>query len=130
MTSAIAEPSTVWHNGLISKCESYGIGGLLLGWLDEEYLNGREQMVVVNGSSSQPKSLHAGVPQGSMLGPLLFQIFINDLPDCVDCCILMFADDITIYSSSLESIERNLIQISLWARKWQVEFSPIKRSIW
>lgn len=112
----------VWHNGLISKCESCGIGGLLLSWL-KEYLNKREQIVVVNGSNSRAKSLYAGVPQGSVLGPLLFQIFINDLPESVDCRILMFADDITICSSSLASIERNLIHIALWATKWQVEFS-------
>ena len=87
----------VWHKGLIFKLKSYGVAGSLLK-LKENYLTGRQQRVVLNGQTSSWKYILAGVPQGSVLGPLLFLVYINDLPNGIESTCKIFADDTSLFS--------------------------------
>ena len=91
----------VWHAGLLHKLKSYGISGQIFG-LIFSFLSNRRLQVVLDGKSSQEYPVNAGVPQGSILGPTLFLLYINDLPDDVICNIAIYADDTTLYSE-LES---------------------------
>ena len=81
----------VWHDGLIFKLQTYGIDGKLLKLL-KSYLKDRQQRVLLNGQTSSWKNVFAGVPQESVLGPLLFLIHINDLPDGLTSICKIFAD--------------------------------------
>ena len=85
----------VFHKGLLHKLECMGIDGFLLKWFGS-YLKGRFQRVVLNGQSSEWREINSGVPQGSILGPLLFLIFVNDLVDDLACDAFLFADDTSL----------------------------------
>ena len=87
----------VWHEGLIFKLEQNGIEGKLLN-LFKNYLSNRKQRVVLNGMESKWGEIRAGVPQGSVLGPLLFLIYINDLEDGIKSNVKFFADDTSLFS--------------------------------
>ena len=87
----------VWHAGLLHKLKSYGISGQIFG-LISSFLSNRRVRVVLDRKSSQEYPVNAGVPQGSILGPTLFLLYINDLPDDVICNIAIYADDTTLYS--------------------------------
>ena len=87
----------VCHAGLLHKLKSYGISGQIFG-LIFSFLSNRRLRVVLDGKSSQEYPVNAGVRQGSILGPSLFLLYINDLPDDVICNIAIFADDTTLYS--------------------------------
>ena len=87
----------VWHDGLIFKLNENGVTGNLLE-LIRDYLNEREQRVVINGSCSEWGSIKSGVPQGSVLGPLLFLVYINDLENGIKSSIRFFADDTSIFN--------------------------------
>ena len=87
----------VWHAGLLYKLKSYGISGQIFG-LISSFPSNRWLRVVLDGKSSQECPVNAGVPQGSIIGPTLFLLYINDLPDDVICNIAIYADDITLYS--------------------------------
>ena len=86
------------HAGLLHKLKSYGISGQIFG-LISSFLSNRRLQVFLDGKSSQEYPVNAGVPQGSILGPKLFQLCINDLPDDVICDIAIYADDTTLYSN-------------------------------
>ena len=88
---------SVCHAGLLHKLKSYGISGQIFG-LISSFLRNRWLRVVLDGKSSQEYPVNAGVPQGSILGPTLFLLYINDLPDDVICNIAIYADDTTLYS--------------------------------
>ena len=90
----------VWHACLLHKLKSYGILGQIFGLIFSFFSNfsNRRLRVVLDGKSSQEYSVNAGVPQGSILGPTLFLLYINDLPDDVICDIAIYADDTTLYS--------------------------------
>ena len=87
----------VWHEGLVFKLKQNGIEGKLLN-LFKNYLSNRKQRVVLNGMESKWGEIRAGVPQGSVLGPLLFLIYINDLEDGIKSNVIFFADDTSLLS--------------------------------
>ena len=85
------------HKRLIHKLNYYGISGSIATWI-ETFLTGRTQQVVVNGASSSSTIVTSGVPQGTVLGPLLFLLYINDLPDNLSTSVQLFADDCILYT--------------------------------
>ena len=87
----------VWHEGLIYKVQQNGISGELLNILID-FLNNRKQRVVLSGHSSNWVDVKAGAPQGSIMGPLLFLICINDLPEGLITNAKLFADDMSLFS--------------------------------
>ncbi len=119
----------VWHRGLLYKLSSAGIHGPLLNWFSS-YLSQRRQRVVYCNSSSSWSSVNAGVPQGSILGPLLFLIYINDIVDEIQSNIRLFADDTSLYIivdtplSSSTRLNQDLDTIHRWSKKWLVNFNP------
>ena len=86
----------LYHAGLLHKLKSYGISGQTFG-LISSFLSNKQLRVVLDGKSSQEYPVNAGVPQGSILGPTLFLLYINDLPDVI-CNIAIYADDTNLYS--------------------------------
>ena len=111
---------TVNHSTLLKKMEHYGVRGILLKWF-ESYLSNRKQCVSVNGHTSDKLQVTHGVPQSSVLGPLLLLIFINDLPNVSKFLqFYLFADDINIYyeSSDLLNIQKILNRELRKVRKW------------
>ena len=119
----------VWHEGLLFKLKSYGIQGPLLN-LIASFLSNRFQRVVLNGCCSTWKEVLAGVPQGSILGPLLFLVFINDLPEGLRSNIKIFADDTSLFSKikntflSSNILNSDLRFIADWADQWKMSFNP------
>ena len=119
----------VWHDGIIFKLTQNGISGNLLNLL-RDFLNDRKQRVVLNGQFSTWKSVNAGVPQGSILGPLLFLIYINDLTEGLSSNAKHFADDTSLFSvihyiqTSANNLNKDLERISKWATQWKMNFNP------
>ena len=87
---------SVPHHIMLHKLQAYGIKGNVLRWI-EHFLQGRFQRVSVNGVLSMIAAVISGIPQGSVLGPILFIIFVNDMPEILHTMILMFADDTKIF---------------------------------
>ena len=94
----------VWHGGLLYKLESFGISGNLLK-LFHSCLNNRQQRVVLNGQYSLWAPILAGIPQDSILGPLLFLIYINDLPENLKLSAKFFVDDTSLFSTVYNATE-------------------------
>ena len=121
----------VWHKGLLYKIEKLGIKGDLLCWI-KSYLLDRKQKVVINGKESILLNINAGVPQGSILGPLFFLIFINDIDQEIGCSIKLFADDTSIYiivedpNIGAQILNDNLSKVHKWSENWLVSFNPNK----
>ncbi len=121
----------VWHRGLIHKLKSAGIRGKLLSWFIS-YLENRKQRVIIEGECSNWKPVKAGVPQGSVLGPLLFLIYINDIVNVVNSQVKLFADDTSLFIivedpiSAANSLNADLSNISAWSKQWLVNFNPAK----
>ena len=119
----------VWHDCLIMKLLSYGVKGKLIE-LIKKFLSNRYQRVLLNGKCSKWERIKAGVPQGSILGPLFFLIYINDLPTNLESVVKLFADDTSIFSvikdPNLSSIILNndLEKINRWAYQWKMSFNP------
>jgi hypothetical protein len=101
---------TVDHGILLSKLFIYGIQNKALDWF-KSYLHNRTQYCRVNSGTSSTRNIRCGVPQGSNLGPLLFLLYVNDLPNCLDkSCPVMYADDtnLTVCSDSINNLEEAL----------------------
>ena len=123
-----------WHEGVIYKLRKLGINGNLLEFF-KHYLTNRKQRVVVNGQNSSWGNVNAGVPQGSVLGPLLFLVYINDLVTNITCNIKLFADDTSLYTlvenkyESSQLLNFNFQQVEAWANQWLVNFNPTKTKL-
>ena len=111
---------TIEHAILLRKLEHYGIRGIVLKWF-ESYLDQRKQFVCINGSNSKTKPIKYGVPQGSILGPLLFIIYINDIPGISKFAhFILYADDANIFitASTIEEVFQKFDDLSSELIQW------------
>ena len=118
------------HACLFSKLEFYGIRGRYLEWI-KKFLNDRKQQVVIDNKFSDPSTVISGVPQGSVLGPLLFQLFINDLPiaNGIQSLVKLYADDVLIMRSITTPDDHQILQndlIKYRSSTWQMPFNLAK----
>ena len=118
------------HKRLIYKLHYNGIRGPLLSWI-ESFVTNRSQSVVCEGKRSNPAQVTSVVPQGTVLGPLLFLLYVNDLPDNLKSSIRLFVDDALLYGivSSVENgdqLQDDLRKLEVWQSKWQMSFNPAK----
>ena len=121
---------SVPHLRLLKKAEANGIGGKLIRWI-KSFLIGRKQRVSLNGEKSDWASVRSGIPQGSVLGPILFIIYINDLPNVVSSLVMMFADDTKIFTpvkeeDDCQKLQEDLNRLGDWSSKWQLKFNVAK----
>lgn len=121
---------TVPHNRLLGKLRHYGINGMLHLWISS-FLKGRTQSVVVEGVSSSSVAVESGVPQGTVIGPLLFLLYINDLPNTISSKVRLFADDCLLYReiNSLEdqqALQQDLFALEKWCLLWGMRFNTSK----
>ena len=118
------------HRRLLYKLGYYGIRGSTHKWISS-WLSERSQKVVLDGQASDPVPVLSGVPQGSVLGPVLFLIFINDLPDNIRSSVRLFADDCVLYRNIKSPIDCQILQddlnrLSQWETDWQMKFNVAK----
>ncbi|CAH1248760.1 STRA6 [Branchiostoma lanceolatum] len=124
----------VWHRGLIAKLDAIGVKGSLLRWI-KDYLSDRQLKVVISGKTSSSKAINAGVPQGSILDPLLFLIFIDDITEKLTNTAMLYTDDTSLMNiirkrlertSAAQSLNKDLQEIQKWAQEWNVLFGATK----
>ena len=121
---------SVPHQRLLFKLKKIGIEGDLLKWITS-FLTGRQQRVAINGAYSKWCNVRSGVPQGSVLGPILFIIYINDLPEGIKSCCSIFADDTKVFRSircleDADALQQDLIAMEDWTSMWKLRFNPMK----
>ena len=121
---------SVPHRRLMAKIRKLGVNERCARWV-ENFLGERSQFVQIGGGKSSLSAVTSGVPQGSVLGPLLFVMFINDLPTGIKNTILMFADDVKLYRevrllSDCESLQEDLDRLDQWGRVWALHFNAEK----
>ena len=126
-SSVFTREDKVPHQRLISKLKSHGMGNSIINWI-EQWLKDRRQRVVVDGEVSSWKSVLSGVPQGSVLGPILFLVYINDLEEGVTGKILKFADDTKLFRKVKEigdkqNLQDDIDKLVKWSEKWQMLFN-------
>ena len=118
------------HRKLISVLRSYGISFRLLNWLTN-FLSERQQQVAINDVLSLPSYISSGIPQGSILGPLLFLIYINDIDACLSSLgrsggISLFADDAKLYGTDSHKLQISLTHLGSWLEDRQLKLAPNK----
>ena len=119
----------VWHKGIIFKLKQNGISGKLFSVLSD-FLKDRKQRVILNEQVSSWTGVNAGATQGSILGPLLFLVYINDLADGLSSNAKLFADDTSLFSvihdvgTSANELNNDLYEINKWAFQWKMSFNP------
>ena len=116
------------HQKLLYKLHLYGVRGQTLSWI-KSFLGNRQQTVVVEGEESPPAPATSGVPQGSVLGPILFMVYINDLPEQVRSKVRLFADGTALYLTlndinDSRTIQNNLDHLQIWESDLDMEFNP------
>lgn len=124
---------SVPHCRLIHKLNAYGIKGQLQDWISD-FLSNRRQRVCINGSSSSWKDVVSGIPQGSILGPILFIIYINDLPSLTQSVCKLFADDSKVYQairkpSDQITLQEDIFKLCNWSNRWLLRFNVQKCKI-
>ena len=120
----------VSHSLLTHKLQHYGITGSTNNWI-RSFLSDRRQAVVVDGATSKLVPVESGVPQGSVLGPCLFLLYINDLPKGLTSTARLFADDTACHkeinnATDQLALQKDLDQLALWEEKWKMSFHPDK----
>ena len=117
------------HNSLLVKLSGYGIQDKTLDWIGS-FLSDRSQRVVVEGEQSDSAPVTSGVPQGSVLGPILFLIFINDLPKAINSSCHLFADNTIVYReispTDFAALQHDLEALQCWEKRWGMSFNPSK----
>ena len=118
------------HQRILKKMEYYGIRGPLLNWFTS-FFSERQQTVIFERRSSTSVSVSSGVPQGTVLAPLLFLLYMNDLPDNINSTVRLLADDALLYGvisndADGEQIQNDLIRLQQWQTIWQMNFNPAK----
>ena len=121
---------SVPHERLLVKLDFYGIRGNMLNWI-KAFLTNRKQSVSVNGIFSSSKSVVSGVPQGFVLGPVLFLLFINDISTSIQSKLRLFADDCVLYREiatpqDCQALQKDLDRLFLWSKTWQLKFNVSK----
>jgi len=124
---------SVPHDLLIAKLKHYGINGAISKWI-AAFLNDRKQRVAINGATSEWLPVASGVPQGSVLGPLLFLLFINDISQNISSTVRLFADDLIMYrvihdSSSQGNFQQDIDKLLGWAKRWGMSFNTKKCNV-
>ena len=120
----------VSHQKLVWKMNRYGICGKTNAWVNS-FLTDRTQRVLVEGEQSSVAPVSSGVPQGSVLGPCLFLLYINDMPEGIDSTVRLFADDTIIYTalkpkSNSITLQQDLDKLAQWGKDWNMQFHPDK----
>ena len=115
---------------LMRTIESCGITGQVQRWI-KSFLQGRRQGVRVGEAVSGWKKVTSGIPQGSVLGPTLFVLFINDLPQVVESRVALFADDTKVFreiqsDEDREKLQQDIDELLIWSKKWQLPFNESK----
>ena len=118
----------VAHEKLLLKLHQYGIRGHTLNWI-KDFLDNRKQTVVINDINSDEVPVSSGVPPGSVLAPILFLAYINDLPEQAKSRVRLFADDTAMYLAVSSTTEGQVLQIDLacleqWEKMWDMQFNP------
>ena len=121
---------TVPHQRLLCKLKNIGINNSLLEWI-KIFLTTRHQKVLLDGETSTESQVTSGVPQGTVLGPLLFLIYINDVPDAVSSDVRLFADDCIMYkeiktAKDQDALQKDIDSLCKWEKSWQMSFNSTK----